>query len=106
MAGRRSKRVKSVRKITVSFMGTGVHVTGDLVDLSESGVLIRCSENLPLETMGRIGIEIAPETFRTIAVLKRHVPGVGIAFQFTQMTPHDRQLLQRLLQRVGKMVAP
>jgi hypothetical protein len=86
-------------------MGNGVHVTGDLVDLSESGALVRCSENLPLETMGRFGIEIAPETFRTIALVKRHVPDVGIAFHFTQMTPHDRQLLHRLLLRVGKMVA-
>lgn len=105
MAGRRSKRVKAVRKLTVSFVGAGVRLTGDLVDLSETGLLIRCSENLPLDTMGRLGIEIAPETFRTVAVVKRYASGVGIALQFTQMSPHDRELLHRLLLRVGKIVA-
>lgn len=55
--------------------------------------------------MGRLGIEIAPETFRTVAVVKRYASGVGIALQFTQMSPHDRELLHRLLLRVGKIVA-
>ncbi len=102
MAGRRAKRIKPARKVTVSFMGPGVHFTGELADLSESGILIRCSKKLPLDTMGRLAIDMLPETFRTVAVLKRHVPGVGVALQFTQMTPQDRERLHRLILRLGK----
>lgn len=102
MAGRRFKRVKPVRKVIVSFMGGGVHFSGELADLSESGILIRCTQELPLETTGQLAIEMSPETFRTIAVVKRHVAGVGVAFQFIQMSPHDRERLRRLMLYMGK----
>ncbi len=85
----------------VGFLGPSVHLTGDLVDLSETGVLVRCSQDLKPETVGRLGIDVGNEILRTVAVVRRKVPGVGIAFQISQMTPRDRDLLHRLLFRLG-----
>lgn len=85
----------------VGFLGPSVHLTGDLVDLSETGVLVRCSQDLKPETVGRLGIDVGNEILRTVAVVRRKVPGVGIAFQISQMTPRDRDLLRRLLFRLG-----
>ena len=85
----------------VGFLGPCVHLTGDLVDLSESGVLVRCAQELKPETIGRLGIDVGNEILRTVAVVRRKVPGVGIAFQISQMTPRDRDLLHRLLFRLG-----
>ena len=101
MTATRGTRVKPDRQILVGFLGPRVHLTGDLVDLSETGVLVRCSEDLEPETIGRLGIDIGNEILRSVAVVRRKVAGVGIAFQISQMTPRDRDLLHRLLFRLG-----
>jgi hypothetical protein len=101
MTATRAKRVKPERQIMVGFLGPNGHLSGDLVDLSETGVLVRCSQNLEPETIGRLGIDVGNEILRTVAVVRRKVPGVGIAFQISQMTPRDRDLLHRLLFRLG-----
>jgi hypothetical protein len=75
--------------------------TGDLVDISTNGLLMRCPEDLPLGTVGRVAIPVGYETCRTVAVAARRLPGVGVAFEFSHMTPRDRELLQRLLLRIS-----
>jgi hypothetical protein len=102
MAERQAKRVKAKRRIAVGFLGPDIHITGEMVDLSESGVLVHTSQTLAPQTMGRLGMDMGPETFRTIASVRRNVPGVGVAFQFIHMTPHNRDLLHRLLLRLDK----
>jgi hypothetical protein len=97
-----AKRIKPRCRVTAGFLGLNVHLTGDVVDLSESGVLVRCSQSFELETVGRLGIERGADTFRTVAVARRRVPGVGVAFRFTQMSPRDRERLHRLLFDLGK----
>ncbi len=97
MASRAAKRVRPGRKIAVGFLGAQAHFTGELVDLSESGVLVRTSEHLELQTVGRWGIDAGLETFSAAGIVSRNVPNVGVAFQFGHMTPHNRQLLRRLL---------
>src|SRR5712692_2353981 len=87
MAGREAKRIKPKRTIVVGFLGPGIHFTGELVDVSESGVLVRTAHKLAAETIGRLGIDMGPETFRTIASVRRNVPGIGVAFQFNHMSP-------------------
>jgi hypothetical protein len=97
VASRAAKRVRPGRKIAVGFLGAQAHFTGELIDLSESGVLVRTSEKPKLQTVGRVGIDVGMETFRAAAIVSRNVPNVGVAFQFGHMTPHNRQLLRRLL---------
>jgi len=97
MAGRKSKRVRTIRRVSVGFLGANTRFSGDLVDLSKTGLLMRSSEELEPETLGRIGIEIGLDVFRSVVKVRRRVPHVGIAFQFMQMSPHDRELLHRLL---------
>jgi hypothetical protein len=86
--------------VYVGILGVGLRLTGKIVDLSMTGVLMRTSEKLEPGTNVRMGIEMGVDTFRTVAIMRRVVPGVGIAFEFAQMSQRDRQLLGRLLQSV------
>jgi hypothetical protein len=72
------------------------------VDLSLTGVLVRCAEQLEPGTAVRMGVEMGHETIRLAATAKRCVPGVGTAFAFTQMSHRDRSLLRRLILRIEK----
>jgi hypothetical protein len=62
-----------------------------------TGVMMQTSAKLDADAHVRLGIEMGVDTFRTVAVVRRTVPGVGIAFEFAQMTQRDRQLLGRLI---------
>jgi len=75
--------------------------TGDLVDISSTGLLLRCHQEIELGTIGRMAIPVGHETSRIVAVAKRRLPGIGVAFEFSHMTPHDRELLRRLLLRLA-----
>lgn len=97
MTGTRAKRVKAASPLWVGFLAPSVRLTGELVDFSETGVLVRCSKGVALDTMGRLGIAVGDEMFRSVAVARRHVPGVGVAFKINHMTPRNRDLLRRLL---------
>jgi hypothetical protein len=77
-----------------------------LADLSTTGLLVRCSEDLPLGTVGRMAIPVGYETCRVVAVAKRRLPAVGMAFEFSHMVPHDRELLRRLLLRISNPPTP
>jgi hypothetical protein len=99
--GTRAPRLKPERQIHVGFLGPGVHFVGDLVDLSETGVLVRCVQEVEPNTTGRLGIDIGSDIVRALAVARRRVAGVGVAFEMNQMTHRDRDLLHRLLFRMG-----
>lgn len=101
MPDRKAKRFKAAHRIRVSFVGAAARLSGELVDLSNSGLLVRCSETPELETLGRLGIEMGRESIRIVAVVRRHVSGVGVAFKFNHMNPRDRELLHRLVLRLG-----
>lgn len=90
----------------MGFLGGGLRFAGELVDLSTTGVLMRCEEDIPLGTVGRMAIPVGYETSRVVAVAKRRLPGVGIAFEFSHMAPHDRELLRRLLLRISNPPTP
>lgn len=96
------KRFKALTPVSVGFVGANVRFTGKLVDISLSGTLIRCSKNVEPGTMGRLGFEVGDEMFRVVAVVRRRVAGVGIAFSFQQMSQSDRQVLRRLLFRLSR----
>jgi len=101
MTGKRAERVKPARQITAGFLGPGVRFTGDVVDLSETGVLVRCSQEIRPNTIGRLGIDVGSDVLRTVAVARREVPGIGVAFEISHMSPRNRDLLHRLLFRLG-----
>ncbi len=102
MAGRRAKRVKATRKVVVGFLGAGVRFSGYLIDISSNGLMVRSSENLRVGDIGRLGIDMGHATIRIVAVVRRVVPGVGVAFEFSTMGPRDREMLQRLLMRLSR----
>ena len=98
MPNRRGKRFRATTKIAVGFIGPGTRFTADLFDISTSGCSVRCADDqVAIGEPGRIGIQIGYETMRVAVMAKRVIPGVGIAFEFSHMNPHDRELLRRLL---------
>ncbi|PYV11654.1 MAG: hypothetical protein DMG23_03645 [Acidobacteria bacterium] len=106
MTSQAAQRVKATFDIPVGFLGAGMHFMGDLVNLSKTGALIRCSQDLEPGTIGRFGFAVAGEVARFLVVARRRVPGVGIAFHFHQMSPHDRRLLQLLITRLTDPPTP
>jgi PilZ domain-containing protein len=101
VAGEAEKRVKAKFGIPVGFLGAGLHFTGDMVNLSKTGILVQCSQDLEPGTVGRLGFPVEGRTARFLVRASRRVPGVGIAFHFHQMSPHDRSLLQLLISRLA-----
>lgn len=106
MAGRRAKRLRSTQEITVAFQGPTDTFSAELVDISRTGILLRCPQDLELGSMGRIAISLGPETFRSVAAVRRRNPSVGLALEFIQMSPHDRDVLHRLLLQVEHLAKP
>ena len=102
---RKATRYEARMEAFVGILGVGLRLTGLIVDLSMTGVLMETSKTLEPGTNVRMGIEMGVDTLRTVAVVRRMVPGAGIAFEFAQMTQRDRQLLGRLIQSF-KLIRP
>ena len=102
MPNRRGKRFRATTKIPVGFIGAGTRFSAELCDISSSGCLVRCPDDqVAAGEAGRLGIQIGYETMRVAVIAKRVVPGLGIAFEFSHMYPHDRELLRRLIMLVS-----
>jgi PilZ domain-containing protein len=106
VAGRRAKRFRATQNLAVGVLGGGHRFSGDLIDLSSSGVLIRCPVEIPAGTMVRLGIGVGFQTARIVATARRTVPAVGTAFEFVHMTRADRELVHRLLLRMATELVP
>jgi hypothetical protein len=105
MAGRRAKRVPASQPVPVGILGGDIYFTAQLVDISRTGLLVRCTQDLPEGTIGRIGIPLGVDTLRILVVVRRRVPDIGLAFEFLQMTHRDRGLLHRLIMRLEHSLA-
>ena len=60
-------------------------------------MLLLPSGQLKIGTPGQLGIQVGHEMLRATAVAKRIVPGLGVGLEFSQMDPHDHELLSRLI---------
>lgn len=103
---RRAERYVPTAGIPVGILGAGVRLSGKVVNLSMTGVLVRCSKQLESGTHVKLGIEVESEVFSASAVARRSLPGVGTAFEFTQVSQNDRMLLRRVIYRLSKSVEP
>jgi DNA-binding response OmpR family regulator len=88
------------RRIPAGFIGGGLALTGNVVAISRTGIVIRCSEDIPPGTIGRLGISLGQDVIRIGAEMQRRIPRVGLHFRFVRMSSHDRQLLGSLLFRM------
>ncbi len=79
------------------FLGADSNHIGDLVDVSISGLLLHTERHFDIGEMRPMSISVGKETSQVIAVAKRHIPGVGTAFEFSHISPRDRELLRRFL---------
>lgn len=94
---RKAVRYEAKAEIHIGILGVSVRKTGRVVDLSMSGVMMQTPEKLEPGTHVRMGVEVGTDVLRTMAIVRRTVPGVGTAFEFAQMTQRDRQILGRLI---------
>ena len=101
MAGRKAKRFKTPPAAPVVLLGTNSNQIGDLVDVSISGLLLHTNQYFEIGEMRPMTISIGQETSQVVAVAKRHIPDVGTAFEFSHISPRDRELLRQLLLRLA-----
>lgn len=102
MPGRRVKRFRVTGKVPVAFIGPQTRCTADLHDISANGCLLLLrNDRVKIGTFGRLGIQVGRETIRAGAVAKRVIPRLGVGFEFGQMFPSDRDLLDRLITAVS-----
>ncbi len=101
MAGRKAKRFKTPAAAPVVFLGTDMSRIGDLVDVSISGLLLHTDQVFEIGAMRPMTISVGNETSQVVAVAKRRIPGVGTAFEFSHISPRDRELLRRFLLRLS-----
>lgn len=104
MKGRKTRRYRPSRVVLVGFVGAERRFTGDLMNISSSGMLVKCTEDVEPGVRLRAGIEVGLEIFRAGVVVRRRVPEAGIAFEFVNMSTRDRQKLHQLLGRISKPV--
>ena len=90
----------------MGFLGLARRFSGDLLDISTTGILMTGPEDIELGSVGRVGIPMGHETIRIAVTVRRILPGVGVALEFSQMTPHGRELLHRLLTYLAKPPSP
>lgn len=90
------------QNILVGFISGDERLVGRLVALSRNGLIMRCNERMKPGTVGRLGIALGPEIFRTAAVVRRRIAGVGLHFRFIRMSSYDRLLLRHLLHQIGR----
>ena len=97
MAGRKAKRFKTPAAAPVMLLGTDSNQIGDLIDVSITGLLLHTNQYFEIGEMRPMSISMGRETSQVVAVAKRHIPGVGTAFEFSHISPRDRELLRCFL---------
>ena len=101
MAGRKAKRFKTPPAAPVVLLGTDMNRIGDLVDVSITGLLLHTDQYFEIGEIRPMSISMGNETGQVVAVAKRRIPGVGTAFEFSHISPRDRELLRQLLLRLA-----
>jgi len=79
---RKAVRYEAKAEVHIGILGVGVRKTGRVVDLSMTGVMMQTPEKLEPGTHVRMGIEVGSDVLRTMAIVRRTIPGVGTAFEF------------------------
>jgi len=81
-------------------------ISGETHNISTSGAFIFCQEPLSLEDNFQITIQVpqrqslsitARVVWKTVSTPNNQARGSGFGVQFSEITPHDRKLLQSLI---------
>lgn len=102
MAQRRSKRFKLSQLIPVAVDIGTQRILGVAVDISATGILVRCDDALPMGAIVRLAVGRGTESVRTMAVARRLIQGVGVGFEFRNISMTNRAFLNRLLLRLSR----
>ena len=101
MPGRRAKRFDLAQVIPVAVEAGARRFLGVVMDISSTGVLVRCDDLLPTGAIAQLAIGKDRESVRTLAVVRRVVPGIGLGFEFRNMSITNRDFLNRLLRHLS-----
>ena len=102
MPGRRAKRFEIGSLIPVAVESGARRFLGVALDISSNGVLVRCDEVLRAGAIAALAIGSGRDAVRSLAVARRAVEGVGLSFEFRNVSMTDHDLLNRLLLRLSR----
>ncbi len=85
--------------MSVGFVGPDDRFTASVIEFSPFGLSAKSARTVKTGTIYRLGLKIDADYFRAAAIVRSQFDG-GFAVEFLSMTNQDRQLIQRLYQRV------
>ena len=90
--------------MNVSWHGGDLQLFSQVKTLSMGGLFISAENPPPVGTRIRVAFEVPGGNVRAEAVVRNVVPGEGLGVEFTRMELRDKLLLQRLMNRLLRVV--
>jgi len=85
---------------------SGANIKARTTDLGPGGCYVDTINMLAAGTPVRVRITLARRNFEADAMVKYALPGMGMGLWFTEMTPHDRAILEEWANEMQRGSAP
>jgi len=104
-ARRVHRRVSCTGSLEISPEGGAAKLQALLSDISASGCYAELGNPLPVNTRVQFDMRIRQRELRGHGIVRQCHPGVGMGISFTEMSPHDRDLLSTIVSSLDHAVA-
>ena len=101
---RRHPRISLPKGMIVSWHGADLQLFSRVKTLSMSGLFISAPDPPPMGTKLRLAFEVPGGNVRADAIVRNIAPGEGFGVEFTRMALGDKLLLQKLLNRLLRVI--
>jgi len=102
---RRHPRIVLPQGMCVCWHGADLQLFSRVKTLSMGGLFINAPDPPPVGTKVRLTFEVPGGSVRADAIVRNIVAGEGFGVEFTRMDLRDKLLLQRLLNRLLRVIA-
>ncbi|HET7106815.1 MAG TPA: PilZ domain-containing protein [Candidatus Acidoferrum sp.] len=97
---RRFPRIALPKGMWAAWYGAADHQISRVGTLSMGGIFICAPAPPPVGTKLKLAFEVPGGEIQTEGIVRNIEPGKGMGIQFTRLSPKDRVLLQRLMNRL------
>ena len=104
-ARRVHRRVSCSGSIEITPEGGAAKLQALLSDISASGCYAELGNPLPVNTRIQFDMRIRQRELRGSGIVRQCHPGVGMGISFTEMSPHDRDVLATIVSSLDHAVA-
>lgn len=104
-ARRVHRRVSCTGSIEIAPEGGAAKLQALLSDISASGCYAELGNPLPVNTRIQFDMRLRQRELRGHGIVRQCHPGVGMGISFTEMSPHDRDLLGTIVSSLDHAVA-